>query len=62
MFLTFRSGMTEWFWQREEWEMRWPGVGVVEPGVTFSSVFAGKNDWRTQIRSHLSEGSRSTIQ
>jgi hypothetical protein len=61
MFLTFRAGMTEWFWQGEEWEMRWPGVGVVEPGVTFGGVFAGENGWRTRIRSRLSEGSQSTI-
>ncbi|HXJ39167.1 MAG TPA: hypothetical protein VNH18_07800 [Bryobacteraceae bacterium] len=53
--------MTEWFWQREEWEIRRPGVGAVEPGVTFSSVFAGQNGGRTQIRSHLSEGAQSAI-
>jgi hypothetical protein len=61
MFLTFRAGMREWFWRREEWEMRWPGVGAAEPGVTFRSVFAGENRGRTQIRCHLSEGSQSTI-
>jgi hypothetical protein len=61
IFLTFRAGITEWFWQREEGEMRGSGVGAVEPGVTFRSVFVGENGCRTQIRSDLSEGSQSTI-
>jgi hypothetical protein len=61
IFLAFRAGMTEWFWRLEEWEMQRPGVGAIEPGMTFRSAFARENRWRTQIRSHLSEGSRSTI-
>jgi hypothetical protein len=53
--------MTECLWQQEEWEMRGSGVSAVEPGVTFSSIFVGKNGWRTQIRFRLSEGSQWTI-
>jgi hypothetical protein len=61
MLLTFRAGVTEWFWQRAKWAMRGSGVGAVGPGVTFSSDFAEENSWRARNRSRLSEGSQSTI-
>jgi hypothetical protein len=53
--------MKECFWQREEWEMQWPGVRAVVPSEICSSDIAAENRRRTQIRARLSEGSGSTI-